>query len=189
MTTARLFLCGLLATASVGCSGPGYWSDRGNDALDIFTLTVGAGAGAGARVGPLHAGLGLYCDVVGIRGSTLDYWPLITRHTGGATFEATLYALDDFDTVELDGPTDDRNKNVKPVSCPFVSYVTSRRVGSGENAQVHPPPYSYYTQIEAFAAALPGLRVGFNPGELVDFLLGWTTLDIYNDDLGARKAE
>jgi hypothetical protein len=34
-----------------------------------------------------------------------------------------------------------------------------------------------------------GLRVGFNPGELVDFLLGWTTLDIYNDDLGTRKVE
>ena len=187
-TTRRLF-CLMLATASVGCAGPGYWSDRGNDALDILTLTVGAGAGAGARVGPLHAGLGLYCDMVGMRGSTVDYWPLITRHTGGVTFEATLYAFDEFDTEELNGPTDDRNKNVKPVSCPLVSYVTSRRIGTGENASVQPPPYSYYTQIEVFAGAIPGLRAGFNPGELVDFLLGWTTLDIYNDDLGARQLE
>ncbi len=43
----------------------------------------------------------------------------------------------------------------------------------------------YCTQIEVVAGALGGLRAGFHPGELIDFLLGWTTLDIYNDDMGA----
>ncbi len=43
---------------------------------------------------------------------------------------------------------------------------------------------SYYTQLEVAAGALlVGARVGFNPGELLDFLLGWTTLDIYGDDV------
>ncbi len=31
------------------------------------------------------------------------------------------------------------------------------------------------------------LRLGFNPGELLDFLLGWFTIDIYNDDIELNK--
>jgi hypothetical protein len=32
------------------------------------------------------------------------------------------------------------------------------------------------------------LRLGFNPGELLDFILGWTAIDIYNDDaVSVRK--
>ena len=30
-------------------------------------------------------------------------------------------------------------------------------------------------------------RAGVNVGELIDFLLGWTTLDIFGDDLGAKN--
>ena len=38
------------------------------------------------------------------------------------------------------------------------------------------------TQCELAAGLGPTVRLGFNPGELVDFILGWTTLDIYGDD-------
>jgi hypothetical protein len=31
-------------------------------------------------------------------------------------------------------------------------------------------------------------RAGFNPGELVDFILGWAGIDIFNDD-GVSKTE
>jgi hypothetical protein len=47
----------------------------------------------------------------------------------------------------------------------------------------------YYTQLEAVAAIVPGLRVGFNPAELLDFLLGWTSLDLFKDDVGSRPAK
>ncbi len=35
------------------------------------------------------------------------------------------------------------------------------------------------------------LGLGFNPGELLDFILGWTTLDIFKDDIekGGRKGD
>ena len=46
----------------------------------------------------------------------------------------------------------------------------------------------YYTQLEVFIGALGTLRLGLNPGELVDFSLGWTGIDIYGDDL-ERKAK
>ena len=48
---------------------------------------------------------------------------------------------------------------------------------------------SYYTDIECVAGFLLLIRIGFNPGELLDFLLGWTTLDIYDDDIGKRTKE
>jgi len=34
-----------------------------------------------------------------------------------------------------------------------------------------------------------GLRIGFDIGALLDFVLGWTTIDIYSDDLESRKKE
>jgi len=41
---------------------------------------------------------------------------------------------------------------------------------------------TYFTQIEITVGAYIGLKIGFNPGELLDFLLGWFTIDIYRDD-------
>jgi hypothetical protein len=40
----------------------------------------------------------------------------------------------------------------------------------------------YYTQIEAVVALGPSFRFGFNPAELLDFLLGWFGVDIFHDD-------
>lgn len=42
----------------------------------------------------------------------------------------------------------------------------------------------YYTQLEVAAGLGYTVRLGFNPGELLDFLLGWTTIDIFGDDVG-----
>jgi len=42
---------------------------------------------------------------------------------------------------------------------------------------------SYFTQIEVVAGLGGTIRLGFNPGELLDFILGWVTIDIFNDDL------
>jgi len=42
------------------------------------------------------------------------------------------------------------------------------------------------TQIEAMAGCGHTLRLGFNPGELLDFVLGWAAIDIYDDDVGSE---
>ena len=44
-----------------------------------------------------------------------------------------------------------------------------------------------HTQIEAAIGIGPSLRLGFNPGELLDFILGWTTVDIYGDDAARQR--
>ena len=40
----------------------------------------------------------------------------------------------------------------------------------------------HYTQVEVVAGLLFSVRAGVNPGELLDFLLGWAGIDIYGDD-------
>ncbi|OVE81243.1 hypothetical protein BVY04_03710 [bacterium M21] len=46
--------------------------------------------------------------------------------------------------------------------------------------------WPYLTQIEAAAGFGAGIRLGVNPGEFLDFLLGWFGLDPYCDDLGVE---
>ena len=48
-------------------------------------------------------------------------------------------------------------------------------------------PTYFLAQVEAVVGLGPSIRLGFNPGELLDFILGWTTLDIYKDDLEWEK--
>lgn len=40
----------------------------------------------------------------------------------------------------------------------------------------------YFTQLEVSIGLYGGVKIGFNPGELLDFLLGFIGIDIYNDD-------
>jgi hypothetical protein len=42
-----------------------------------------------------------------------------------------------------------------------------------------------YTQIDILLGLGGTVRLGFNPGELLDFILGWTTIDIYSDDVAS----
>ena len=44
-------------------------------------------------------------------------------------------------------------------------------------------------QIDLTVALGLSLRVGFNPAELLDFVLGWFGSDILDDDVGRKQAE
>ncbi len=43
-------------------------------------------------------------------------------------------------------------------------------------------PAYYFTQLEIQAGLFLGLRLGLNPGELFDFLVGWAGFDPFDDD-------
>jgi hypothetical protein len=47
----------------------------------------------------------------------------------------------------------------------------------------------YITQVEAAVGLGGTIRLGINPGELVDFLLGWMTIDFYGDDVQPQSRE
>ena len=177
-----------LITAT-GCSANGFSADRWRDVADIFTLTTGPAIGSGARVGPLHAGFGIIMDFYGLRGGGFGTMPWDPYWCG--TIEGTILS---HDTLYFEGDSkliregDLRYKNYHNQGYPLISYVDIDDNEHYKKSREHMPSIlPYYTQLEVFGGALWGLRIGFNPGELVDFILGWFGLDIFKDDLGEQK--
>ena len=188
--TARLVSTLALCIAASGCS-TAYYAQRGRDASDIVTATLGFGAGARARVGPVQAGLLWNTDVCGLRGGALGQVVCYETHTREAVapypfrapslpdaqvrlpkriFGNERYHVGDYSTAVAR-----RGKAYEAVSAvPFVSVADEPE---------------YYTQVEAVVGILVTLRLGLNVGELVDFVLGWTTIDIYGDDLRREQTE
>ncbi|HOX06911.1 MAG TPA: hypothetical protein PK280_10955 [Planctomycetota bacterium] len=184
-----------LAFAGSGCASPhAYFSDRWADAKDVFTASVGVGGGAKARVGPLNAGIFLNSDRAGLRGGEafrLADGPLIAGDSDGVLL---VFFADQFDLrypaenpsrgmaaargVRLTGDAlAERHKCHRCAVVPLPSPL---------GAFMFPDSPGYYTQLEIAAGVGGTLRLGFNPGELLDFLLGWTTLDLFRDDRNAR---
>jgi len=175
-----------LAVLLTGCASTGgYFVDRGRDATDIVTLCVGVGAGAKAQLGPLHTGLIADVDLAGLRGGRLFVFHR-DNHLGlpnSIDLEAVLYGTSWFYHDLHSYAEDQRRKYFS--STPFdpnwpLPIFRLSDANPGGSA-------SYYTQVEAVVALGPSIRLGFNPGELLDFILGWTTLDIFNDDLERKK--
>jgi hypothetical protein len=148
--------------------------DRMRDGADVFTATVGVGAGAKVRVGPVQAGLITMGDSIGLRGGRFYSYD---RYVFGGDMCLVIAGIEDFNCMgRAVGP---RRKEFTTTYC-VVPIPMDFKGGPSVNA-------SYWTQIEAVMGIGGTLRLGFNPGELLDFILGWTTIDIYGDDLEAKK--
>ena len=171
----RLAPAAVLVLLCAGCASP-YWQDRRADAADVFTATVGVGLGATARIGPLHAGLGVNWDFYGIEAGEIGKLGSLGEAIVGLGDKATDVCIVCMGGSEIDQGERSavRGKNVayRPSGIPFWD---------------PPPPESpnpaRWTQIEVAAGLLGGVRLGFNPGELLDFLLGFFGVDLYGDDL------
>ncbi len=175
--TIQLLLFVALAAFSTGCASP-YMVDRGRDAADILTVTVGGGLGVKGRLGPIQTGLILQGDAYGLRGGYFgdqcdgEAWLISPTHD----VEVLVVGIEGY------APDSDiavrRQKQFGAESAgPFIHKLST-----------HKPCPSYYTQCDVTAALGFSLRLGFNPGELLDFILGWSTIDIYNDDLERKKS-
>ena len=194
MAKPVLFL--LLAISLTGCASThGYFLDRGRDAADIFTATVGYGAGGKVRAGPVQVGLFLNGDMAGLRGgevvslstrrgtrSTLDVVFPVPIPSSASEWPNLTASMESYDLGTL--PSKDPKMAADGLgrkSCfAFGRYVPFITISGS---------LSYYTQLE-IAAGLGGtLRLGFNPGELLDFILGWATIDLFSDDLEAGKED
>lgn len=183
-TIIRIGFCLLALVTLSGCASSGaYFSDRGRDAMDVFTVTVGVGVGVKARVGPIQEGLLLQQDLIGMRGGTLlsgydsdlnlDFLlplPLIPVVSWSSSGLSSISGCESF----LNERISPRRKEVDAVASWFLAIPERKNP-------------AFYTQIDVVIGLGPSLRLGFNPGELLDFFLGWFNLDIYDDDM-ARKA-
>lgn len=182
-----------LAILVTGCASP-YMLDRGRDAADIFTGTIGKGAGVKARLGIIGTGLFVNRDIAGLRGGTrfrikhatkwdphvTQFKPYARDYTSIIPDLSSMVPFFVDDQFFLEADTELRHKDYSAVGIlPLISWV---EYPSGSAATVWP----YNTQMEAAIGLGGTLRLGFNPGELLDFILGWGTIDIYNDDLEKR---
>ena len=164
----------VLAGLSAGCATPGYWTDRARDGADILTVTVGSGFGAKVQVGPIRTGLLLNSDLYGLRGGAFG------NQSGdpGPHFSPTsqeIYIIVGLQDVY-------RSK---------ISAVAQRNKDFSRGLVPHTPDESpaSRTQLSVVIGALVSVRAGFNPGELLDFLLGWANIDIYDDDLKQTRLD
>ena len=168
----------ILLTASLtGCaSTTSYLTDRGRDLADIVTIGVGVGGGAKARIGPIQTGLLADMQILALRGGQFHYGN--DSYIVPSIFDLYTFVtgVESFNPTHGKSVSKDRRKSFTAEGhrIPFVSIVD--------------PPGSptYFTQVEITGGLLLNLRVGFNPGELLDFIIGWTTFDIYNDDLESK---
>ncbi len=172
-----------------GCATP-YMIDRRRDAADMFTATIGTGAGVKARAGVLQVGLLANHDAAGLRGGTVGYWKWKTPELldSVSDFDWLVVPLYSFG-VECFHPAThgvaERSKGFDTEKwLPILTMPMSDVCSLSAPGQV-----PHYLQCELVAGVGVTIRLGFNPGELLDFVLGWTTIDIFNDDLEARKTK
>jgi hypothetical protein len=182
MRLRNLVLGSLIGVLSSGCATSHYFSDRGRDALDVLTLQVGGGYGAKVRVGPFQIGwMEDMIGLAGLRGGTffnvsdcINYGK-DGHHSQYADTQRIVNGTESFDFSRIGrGKTFVAGTEVNGLTTPFFHRVDNR----------YKAPH-YYTQIELVFGAGLTFRQGINLGELLDFVLGWTSLDIYRDDMSA----
>ena len=187
----------ILALAVTGCSSlSGYFVDRGRDAADVLTLSAGIGAIGQIRLGPLPLGLLDTSDAIGLR-----YGELFCRAPSGEKpdeHDVTLATLPAAPIVLFfgaigsgwDGVNDmwvgsfERLDDYRIYENNFPLSATQLRRNKGTGLLGSPNCY----QIEGVLGFGLTLRVGVNVGELLDFMLGWSTFDIFEDDIGVGLA-
>lgn len=191
----------LLLLAAASCS-TSYMTHRARDASDILTVAFGDGAGATARVGPVHAGLlytrewfvlksgeGLSCSRYDEISGTLDPLIVLPNLGGGPWVFYHQYFDGGRKTVpgfhgkkeKLSGARGKQYRvsgNGPFIAIPVLTEL-DRRAG-------YRYPVCFLTDVEVAAGLVKTLRISVNPGELLDFVLGWTTLDFPRDDYESR---
>ncbi|MCZ8157779.1 MAG: hypothetical protein O9264_16790 [Leptospira sp.] len=96
--------------------------------------------------------------------------------------------------VFFNDPVKDRKKRKKQTFQRELTQDLVRQTGKTEFLVYLPSedkkpfgyPPGYLWNVEVVGGAYGGLRFGFNFGEAVDFLLGITTLDLYDDDVEGK---
>jgi hypothetical protein len=195
MGRARRVVAALtLAAFMPGCaSTKAYFADRGRDAADIFSASVGTGFGAKARASFLSLGLLREESMAGLRGGSLfkgkpgDYgydmqflcWNNEFFAPPGSDVRNKCFRVKQYYDMLEGGSSPDMVWCLMPPFClsPIVPIPP----------EVTPSRIHYWTNIEVVAALGLSVRLGANPGELLDFILGWARVDFMKDDVVMKR--
>lgn len=190
---ARVLLSGAAAglVLSSGCaSTKAYLADRGRDAGDIVSVAVGTGVGAKVRVSAISFGLLHEGSMAGLTGGSLfagapgkycndvQFFCCGSQHVAPPGSEERYKKFDALQAETIGGQDGEW--------CLLPPFCLGPLVPLPQELKHDRAPY-YYTHIEVVAGLVGSVRVGFNPGELVDFMLGIVGLDILHDDLARRE--
>jgi hypothetical protein len=200
---AVLLLGAAIAAALCGCR-TGYWRARGQDLADVVTATTGPGLGAKVRLGPAHlTPLLVYTDTTGLRGGECFYLPGLgldevhpPQDVGALWWASSIWVLPNHRELAerakahlatpLSLPPDAELFDLMTDTPPFVSMP--RLEWKGEKLALDRYPVAYHSDLELTLALGWGVRLGLNPGEALDFVLGWCLVDLYRDDLDPDAA-
>jgi hypothetical protein len=183
VAAAGIFVIG---ASGSGCStSSGYCQHRVNDAMDIFTCSVGTGVGAKMQVGPLQTGLFTNTERAGLRGGVIDKW--LSRDPFHFLSEEDVLILRSSCFFPDNAIVKARKKSfqtagIGPLNLPFeIEIIPPKETDSRRKGHLRP----VYTQVEAAIAFGASLRVGVNFGEALDFIVGLVGVDIYSDDIAS----
>lgn len=171
---SRICTFATVLSVMTGCSSPqSYLLDRKRDAADVFTLCGGVGGGGQIRLGRVPLGAVAEADMVGLRyGEFFRRTEVPEEPEEANTLLANIAAL--YPAACL-GAVDDMYW-ICEGDFPLNNVQTRR--GKGR----YPPGSPEWFTAEVVAGIGPMARVGFNAAELLDFVVGWTTIDMLGDD-------
>ncbi|UDQ98290.1 hypothetical protein AAEX28_15080 [Lentisphaerota bacterium WC36G] len=160
----NIFLISFLVVSLTGCvsnNDSDYTVDRKRDFDDIFQTDFMIGAGGKAQVGIINLAAGI-----------------LSTHFTNRKIEisSTLGSLGlmSIEKYSYDKINWARNKN-----------YTSFNLGLSYAQPTNQSALNYYSEFGAgFGTPVGGFYLGFNPGELLDWSLGYFGIDIYDDDIG-----
>lgn len=169
--TRFLFILSVVALTG-GCASTGYFADRAHDLGDVATFTLGDGIGARAVVGPLYVNSLIHFqeDRIGWQNGG----PILLGDENVNRDHGSWFGFGQewrhFSALQKERKKDYEMGIADKIPF-FMRFEDGRAV-------------SRLTQLEVAAAVVLGVRVGVNPPELLDFILGWVSIDITKDDLG-----
>lgn len=181
-----------------------YLTDRGRDASDILTFTVGRGLGAKARIGFVQTGLLYNRDYAGLRSGSLFTSAELEPENYGNDYQKHNAKESELGPIGLVGlPVayfmpywgdgsgirtyryySTGNDQFRPIGVPKAR---GKQVDSWSSTLLvtHDSP-QHIGQVEAVLGLGGSVRIGFNTGELLDFLVGIFGGDLFEDDLAMR---
>jgi len=178
--TVRVLLLGLLISVAVGCA-----TGRMADLQDCGKLSLGFGPGLGAdiAIGSLtHPSIGIMTKThrVGFEGRDLvGRWTEMeclfpVAPVLGALSEADPWGISYFRAVTaINGEKEESRMHPQEVDR-WINFNSERN-----------PKVSHFkkaTDFQVGVSAFLSVRLGLNPLEIVDFLLGFAGIDIASDD-------